>query len=58
MKLLLNLSLLIQYIKNKVKINIKLTYEESQKINSQLRKELGNIKIENKKLRELMKKII
>ena len=44
----------VKHIKNKVKINIKLTYEELQKINSQLRKELGNIKIENKKLRELL----
>ena len=44
----------VKHIKNKVKINIKLTYEELQKINNQLRKELGVVQIENKKLREIL----
>ena len=44
----------VKHIKNKVKINIKLTYEELQKIISQLRKQLGYAKIENQKLREIM----
>ena len=33
---------------------VKLTYEELQKINNQLRKELGVVQIENKKLREIL----
>ena len=44
----------VKFIKNKVKINIKLTYEELQKINGNLRKELGIVKIENKKLRDIL----
>ena len=44
----------VKHIKNKVKINIKLTYEELQKIINELRKQLGWAKDENQKLREIM----
>ena len=44
----------VKSIKNKVKINIKLTYEELQKLNNELRKQLGFFKSENKQLKDLL----
>ena len=44
----------VKHIKNKVKINIKLSYEELQKIIAELRKKLGLAQIEIKKLREFL----
>ncbi len=45
----------VKHIKNKVKINIKLSYEELHKIIAELRKKLGLAQIEIKKLREFLK---
>ena len=44
----------VKHIKNKVKINIKLSYEELQKIIAELRKKLGIAQVEIKKLREFL----
>ena len=51
----LKLAQRVKHIKNKVKINIKLSYEELHKIIAELRKKLGLAQIENKKLREFLK---
>ena len=44
----------VKHIKNKVKINIKLSYEELQKIIAELKKKLGLAQVEIKKLREFL----